>query len=105
MILFILVFFTWTDHVYLTLNTKDKTYALTVYVFPLKGTYDETNADYRLWYWAYPTGIIMEKTDSSGSHIANNIIGSIKLVHEDNSIIRNGHKIQPNELKFVPEKG
>lgn len=110
LIALIFIFFTWEDHVYLTLNPNDKTYELTLYAFPFHGTYTETDIDYRLWYWAYPSGVIMEKTDSKQpyiKHIVNNVFRGVKLVQVDNLRILHGHTIyDPTAIiKFVPEKG
>jgi hypothetical protein len=48
LIIFVIMFFIWPEHVYINLNTEDNTCSLFVYVGSIKGTYEETNTDYTL---------------------------------------------------------
>lgn len=91
---------TWTDHVSLSLNPKDSTCSLAVYGFALKGTYDESSTDYKLYpslgFMNCPIGPVMEKLDNKS--IEDGLIGILKF--KENQTNDTSYSI----IKFVPEK-
>lgn len=92
--------------VYLTLDTKDNTFKMSVYLFDIEGTYDETKENYKLKPIyndrKFPFSFPMSKTDSA--HI--NFLEKIKFVNVQNLVYPDEPFVRDpeHEMKFVLDK-
>ncbi|WP_410507718.1 hypothetical protein RSJ42_13030 [Methanosarcina hadiensis] len=92
--------------VYLTLDTEDSTFKMSVYSLDMEGTFDETKENYKLKpiynSYEYPFSLPMSKSDNI--HI--NFFGKFKFVneqslkHPDEPFVRD----PDHEMKFVLDK-